>query len=486
MIRGARAPLETVLHDRPATPRPGLRPLAALVLALVGLALHAGRLTGPFTDGQTGNCGAMFAIFARNEYALGGLLATHGVPIVNPVPPPSLAQAEFYTHHPPGLPWAVMLAGRLPIAIETAGRLVALLATLATALLVADLAARLAGWRAALAAGLFALALPAGLHEGLLVNYETVALPGALLLLRALLLDVGRPAVAGALAALADWVALLPLLLCWRGSRRPRWLEAAGGALLVVVLFAVVAREVAPSSAAETLAQARGSSPLAADFSWSEWGPAVAHNVRVFFGLAALTALAGLVVARLRGASRLTGVLLRLLALGALNLVLFARHATGHEHYALLLLPFVALATATLLFPRDEAARPPAALGAVLAGALLLLGGQQYRDDAPARESTTQVELADRFRGVSSTDEVYVRPQGAPFVFLHRAERHVSPNPVDSPEAARAAADAYRQRFELGGRPGFVVLAPGEPAPEWLAPLGPPETRGDFRFYPLR
>src|SRR5262249_11378681 len=157
---------------------------------VVGVALHAARLTGPFTDGQTGNCGAMFALFARNEHALGGLLATHGVPIVNPVPPRSLAEAEFYTHHPPGLPWAVMLAGRLPVGIETAGRLVALLARLATALLLADLAARLAGWRAALAAGVFALALPAGLHEGLLVNYETVAVPGALLLFRALLLDV--------------------------------------------------------------------------------------------------------------------------------------------------------------------------------------------------------------------------------------------------------------------------------------------------------
>ena len=456
------------------------------MLALVGVALHAGRLTGPFTDGQTGNCGAMFAIFARNEYALGGLLATHGVPIVNPVPPPSLAQAEFYTHHPPGLPWAVMLAGRLPLAIETAGRLVALLATLATALLVADLASRLAGWRAALAAGLFALALPAGLHDGLLVNYETVAVPGALLLLRALLFDVGRPAVAGLLAALADWVALLPLLLCWRGSRRSRWLQAAGAAALVVALFGVVAREVAPSSAAETLAQARGSSLLAADFTWGAWAAAVADHVWTFYGLAACLALAGLAVARLRGASRLTGVLLRLLAFGALNLVLFARHATGHEHYVLLLLPFVALGTATLLFPRDEAARPPAALGAVLAGALLLLGGQQYRDEAPARAATGQAELADRFRAVSSDGEVYVRPTGASFVFLHRAERHVSPNPVDSPEAARAAAESYRERFDLGALPAFVVLAPGEPVPEWLATLGSPEAREGFRFAPLR
>ena len=479
------APLETALDVRPATPRPGLRPLAALLLVLLGLALHAGALRGPFTDGQAGNCGAMFAIFARNEHALGGLLATHGVPIVNPVPPASLDGAEFYTHHPPGLPWAVMLAGRLPIAIETAGRLVALLATLATALLLADLAARLAGWRAALAAGTFALALPAGLHDGLLVNYETVAIPAALLLFRALLLDEGRPAAAGLIAALADWVALLPLALCWRGSRRSRWLAAASAAALVLVLWIVLAGEVAPASGAETLAQAVGTSVLARDFSWGEWAAAVGRHLWTLFGAALLVAAAGLVAALARGASRLAGLLLRLLAFGGLNLLLFARHATGHEHYALLLLPFVALAAATALFPRDEAARPPAGLGALLAGALLLLGGQQYREAAPPRSAVGQAELADAFRAVTSTDELYLRPAGASFVFLHRAGRHVSPTPVGSVEAARAAADALRARFELGARPAFVVLARDEAVPGWLAGLGPPQARGELRLFPL-
>jgi hypothetical protein len=453
---------------------------------LLGVFLHAGSLSGPFTDGQTGNCGAMFAIFARNEHALGGLLATHGVPIVNPVPPASLEKAVFYTHHPPGLPWAVMLAGRLPLAIETAGRLVALLATLATALLLADLAARLAGWRAALAAGAFALALPAGLHDGLLVNYETVALPGVLLVVRSLLLDVGRPAVAALYAALADWPALLPLALCWRGAQRSRWIAAATTAALVLVLLAVLGREVAPASAAETLAQAVGSSFLAADFSWSEWASAVARHAWMFFGAALITGLAGLVVAKARGASRLSGVLTCLLGTGVLNLLLFARHATGHEHYALLLLPCVALGSATLLFPRDEAATPPAALGALLAGALLLLGWQQYRADAPARAATHQAELADRFRGATTTEAVFLRPQGASFVFLHRAERHVSPTAVDSADAARAAAAGYRARFGLPGLPAVFALEDGEAAPAWLASEDPPATRGGFRFYALK
>lgn len=452
---------------------------------LLGLALHVGRLSGPFTDGQTGNCGAMFAIFARNEHALGGLLATHGVPIVNPVPPASLAQAEFYTHHPPGLPWAVMLAGRLPLAIETAARLVALLATLATALLLADLAARLCGWRASLAAGVLALALPAGLHEGLLVNYETVALPGALLLVRSLLLDVGRPALAGVLAALADWAALLPLLLCWRGAQRARWMRAAGGAALVVVLFAVLGHEVAPSSAAETLAQAVGSSALSPDFAWRDWAAAVSHNAWTFFGAALVTALTGLVVAKLRGASRLSGVLLCLLGTGLANVVLFARHATGHEHYVLLLLPFVALGSAALLFPRDEAATPPAALGAALAGALLLLGWQQYRADAPARATTSQAEAADRFRAATTDAAIYVRLKGAPFVFIHRAGRHVSPTAVDSVAQALSAANGYRIRFQLEGLPAFLARQPGEGRPEWLAELGAPRSENGFEFYAL-
>ncbi|MHC5212761.1 MAG: hypothetical protein ACYTG2_18790, partial [Planctomycetota bacterium] len=106
-ILGAPSP-EPILDAAPPPTRPGLRPWTAVMLVALGLALHVGDLGGPFPDGQQGNCGAMFAIFARNEHAVGGLLATRGVPIVNPVPPASIEHAAYYTHHPPGLPWLVM------------------------------------------------------------------------------------------------------------------------------------------------------------------------------------------------------------------------------------------------------------------------------------------------------------------------------------------------------------------------------------------
>ena len=65
------------------TDRAGLGARAGLVLALLVLALHVPDLGGPFRDGQRGNCGAMFALFARNAGAL-GWVETGGVPVVNP------------------------------------------------------------------------------------------------------------------------------------------------------------------------------------------------------------------------------------------------------------------------------------------------------------------------------------------------------------------------------------------------------------------
>jgi hypothetical protein len=459
----------------------------ALALVALGIALHAGGLAGPFTDGQAGNCGAMFAIFARNEHALGGLLATRGVPIVNPVPPATLEHAAFYTHHPPGLPWLVMLTGRLPVSIEFAARLVALLATLATTLLLADLACRLAGRRAGLAAGLLALMLPAGLHDGLLVNYETVAIPALLLLLRALLLERGSivaVVLAAVAAACADWIALLPLAFALRRAPRRRWWAATAAAGTSVAIFVGLGRLAAPGAGGETLAQALGASVLARDFDAGLWLAAQGRHLVALYGLALLPALLGLVLlARGRTPAPRRAVLLWLTGIGLANITLFARHATGHEHYALLLLPAVVLSTATLLFPRDEVAMPPALVGAL--AALVLLAGSfvQARPAAEARTRTGQAALADRFAEVSGLDTVYLRPGGAPFVFLHRAARHVVPQPVASAAEAHALASAYRARFGLGPGIDEIALADGEALPTWLADSGPPRVAGGFRFY---
>ncbi|MHC5212877.1 MAG: hypothetical protein ACYTG2_19395, partial [Planctomycetota bacterium] len=391
----------------------------------------------------------------------------------------------YYTHHPPGLPWLVMLAGRLPVPIETAARLVALLATLATTLLLADLGCRLAGRRAGLAAGSLALLLPAGLHDGLLVNYETVAVPATLALVRALLLGQGSAILAGVAAAFADWIALVPLLIALRGVPRRRWWAAAGAGGACVAVFVALGRLVAPGAGGETLAQAVGASILARDFEAGPWIAAQGRHVLALYGVALVPAAIGLIqLAWRRAPAQRARVLLWLTGIGVLNVTLFARHATGHEHYALLLLPAVVLSTATLLFPRDEKARPPAPLALLILLVVLACSWAQARGDSDARTHTGQAALADRFAAVTSTDRVYVRPGGASFVFLHRAARHVHPRPVASAAAASEAGQAYGERFGLGPVPIEIVVVDGEDVPVWVAALGPPRRAGGFRFYP--
>jgi hypothetical protein len=468
-----------------AAPRTGLRPGLALLLAVLGVALSAPRLAGPFTDGQAGNCGAMFALFERNAGAL-GLLATRGVPVVNPVAPDGVERAEFYAHHPPGLPWLVVLAVRTSgLPVETASRLVALASFLLSTLLLADLAARLSGHGAALAAGLLMLLLPAGRHDATLVNYETVAVPALLALLRALRLGRGRPWLAAAAAALLDWVALLPLLFGPGAAGRRAWWRAVGAAGLVLLAFALLVRSVAPAAAGGTAVQALGATFLAPDFEARAWLAALRTHPAALYGWALVPAALGL-LAWTRLAQPLRGVLLALLAVGALNVLVFARHATGHEHFWLMLQPWVALSTATLLFPGTPAGGPPRALAlAVLAGVLAAAARQAARQ-APERTRTTQAELADRFAREAPEQAVFVRPAGAPLVFLQRAQRHVLPTPAASIAAALAAASDWRTRFGLPATwPVLLVLADGEPAPPWSPAPHAPAVGEGFTFIPL-
>jgi len=457
------------------TTRPGLTRGRIALIAVLALALHVGGLAGPFTDGQNGNCGAMFALFARNVQAL-GFFATHGVPVVNPVPPAGVADAEFYSHHPPGLPWLVMLSSLLPLDIEPAARLVALLATLATALLLADLATRLAGRHAGLAAAVLALALPAGLHHGLLVNYETLAMLAMLALLRGILLERPRTWLLAALAALADYVALLPLVLAVRVPPRRLWWAAVAAAMVVLCAGALLARSARPAAVGDVLAQGLATTFLAPDFHAAEWLAAMREHLLALYGWALLPALVALGLLSRRSAL-LQRALLALLAIGVLNVTLFARHATGHEHFSLLLLPYVVLATATLLFPREQAASPPAAVGTLLLVVVLTLSWQQFRSETPTRASTIQARLADSLRLATTTasDTIYVRPSGAGFVFLQRCERYVVPGGATSYAAAEQAARAYAERFNLDLATFAVAIAPGESAPEWTRSPDMPE-----------
>ena len=468
----------------PPAARPGLAPGVALLLLVLGVVLNVSRLGGPLTDGQSGNCGAMFALFERNEKALGPL-ATHAVPVLNLVPPTAGQTVEYYAHHPPGLPWLVMLAGRVPLAIEPASRLVALLLFLAATLLLADLAARLAGPGAALAAGLLMLALPAGRYDATLVNYETIVLPALLLLLRAQLLGVGPARTAAALAALADWIALLPLLAGPRALGRRRWLQMLGVAAAVVVAGTLLARSASSAAAGDALPQALGTTFLAPDFSARAWLAGVHAHCAALYGWALLPAALSLLALPRQPAPR-RRALLWLLGVGLFNVVVFARHATEHEHFSLPLLPWVALSIATLLFPGEPATGPSRGVALGVLAIVLGLSTWQAQRELPERSETSQAELAASLRASTREDAIYVRPDGASFVFLYAAGRQVAPLPAGSVEQARAAVGAMRTRFGLPASwPGWLALAPGEPVPPWAEPLGAPQAAGEWRLLRL-
>jgi hypothetical protein len=456
----------------------------ALLLVVLGALLNAPRLAGPLTDGQSGNCGAMFALFERNEKAL-GLLATHGVPVLNLVPPTGAQTVDYYAHHPPGLPWLVMLAGRLPMAIELASRLVALALFLAATLLLADLAARLASPGAALAAGLLMLALPAGRFEATLVNYEVVALPALLLLLRVQLLGVGPPRTAAALAALTDWIALLPLLAGPRAAGRRTWLSMLGVAAVVVVGTMLLARTVSSAATGDTLPQALRTTFLAPDFSAAAWISGLHAHMAAFYGWALLPALLSLLALPRQPAPR-RRALLWLLGIGLFNVVVFARHATDHEHFSLPLLPWVALSIATLLFPGEPARGPSRGVALGVLVAVLGVSTWWAQVGMPSRTQTTQSELAAALRAGAPQEAVYVRPAGASFVFLYGAGRQVAPLPAGSLQQARDAVATMRQRFHLPESwPGWLAIAPGESVPAWAVPLGAPQAAGAWRLLRL-
>ena len=237
-------------------------------------------------------------------------------------------------------------------------------------------------------------------------------------------------------------------------------------------------------SGGDALGQAVAASFLARDFVAADWAHAAgAHLVALYGAFLVPAALAAVAIARRPAPVR--RVLLVLLAAGLANVTLFARHATGHEHFWLLLAPYVALSTATLLCPREALATPPRGIALALFLALAALGTAQALRARPEWDADSQSRNGASFRAATTTDAVYVRPGGSSFVFLYAAGRHVSPDPAGSLAEARAAAGRYRDRFGLGPRPAFLALDEGEPVPDWVAALGPPLERGPWRLWPL-
>jgi hypothetical protein len=176
------------------------------------------------------------------------------------------------------------------------------------------------------------------------------------------------------------------------------------------------------------------------------------------------------------------------LALGLINLVAFARHATGHEHYVLLLLPFVAVSTAMTLvaLSRVASAGRGTGMAVMLALGLAADSGRRFANQRPDREQSTQWWQAARVRPGLKVDTVYVRPDGVSFVFLYAVNRQVVPFSASSAEAAVRMAATHRQRFGLPPGDVMLMLFPDDPLPEWFPDRAPDVGTDDgFRFWSL-
>jgi len=303
-------------------------------------------------------------------------------------------------------------------------------------------------------------------------------------LTRSLLLQRGRPWLAGLLAGLADWFALLPLVFTVGSVRRGRWFSAAAGGSAMIAVTFLMARQLTPASAGETLAQGLAATFLGPLFDPGAWARGMAHHLWALYSLALVPAAVSVFLIGRRPAV-LRRALWVLLGCGVSNVVVFAHHATSHEHFSLVLLPYVALSTATLLFPcTNQIVRlrllPSALLLGIMAtGAVAVIGAW------PQRHNTSQAQRADALAEVSDLSAVYLFPGGVPLVFLHRAQRHVWPGAVGDLRAAQAATADYNQRFGTLTLPGRLVLETKATVPPWLEALGPSQHEGRFRMWDI-
>lgn len=212
------------MADRPRTPPP-LVAWLLFVAASVGTAAGMAQTFGqPFEREWLGRNGARYAHIARN-YERDGLFAEGAAPRLD-VAAHGDARPEVYAHHPPGLPAAIAVAGRLhgddePHAREDAARLVPALAALTALALLARLVAVVVGrQRGDPRAGLWTAATSTALVAAMPMTHVYGAHPD----------PQGAPVLAGS---------LLVLVVYERWLARPgrAWALALAGATLVASCF---------------------------------------------------------------------------------------------------------------------------------------------------------------------------------------------------------------------------------------------------------
>lgn len=169
--------------------------LVGLALIVVLLGFHFARgLQRPWSE-EDNWYGAVYGQAAHNNLRAG--LRAAGVPATLYFGPLPIPPAAYYVHHPTLLPVLVTASFALFGESEAAARLVPVLASLASVVVLALLLRRIAGPRAALFGAAFFALVPMELHYGDMVDFEPV---------------------------LTFW--MLSLLAClwkWQATRQPRW-----------------------------------------------------------------------------------------------------------------------------------------------------------------------------------------------------------------------------------------------------------------------
>jgi len=344
------------------------RKVILALLLLGGVVLRTHEITYCWTTDFRGQCGSFYSNIARN-FVKHGFLATKFTPVES-INPRSPEEFRYYVNHPPLLEWLVALSFKAFGISEFSARLVPLVFSFLTMILIYLLAKRLWNVDAALCVLAVFCVLPMGVFYGTLVDVQGV-LPLFFILLVMYLYErfvehSSRRALILLYAAfiigmLSDWPVyylgvLLPLYHLL--MRRKHKLAIAGllpAALLMLAAYVLYAnwirtgRLTFDTGYIQYLGASRGGhESLSLTFSgkiaartWEIW--------EKFFSLPALALLgAWLVVVPvmriLRKGAASCWMIWFFFIFGILHIALFIGPAQGHEYWSYYLLPSAAMA----------------------------------------------------------------------------------------------------------------------------------------------
>lgn len=386
---------------------------ACLLVGVYGLGLTKD-FTEPWYGVHDWN-GAFFSQLARN-FLRYPWSVHHGMPIVAAgATPPGPADSSIYATHPPALVWIVAGAFRVFGESEWAARLVPIVFSLATFVLLLCLTCLAYGRRVAALAGLFYAVMPMSVYFGRMVDHEAVCLFCMVAAASGWVLARGhdrgwrrwggRAIVIAAfwLGIWVDWVVIIfaGLMAAWVGfaaiRKRGRWSDffviAIGGVAAVVTMVSFIVYQGLGGRWGDLvdifLSRAEAHQDIKGAGTTEQWWWYVSDNVTWLLGILTIVGLIVTVIRRRRGAvaanspderdervargrtAARTG--LNLIALtGVFWLLVFWKQFERHEYWMFYTGPVLALLAAVGISTLVEIAWRARATASVVALAVLV------------------------------------------------------------------------------------------------------------------